>query len=621
MKAALQNAGYLIESERVENSDSMKAALSKHPWDIILSGYNLSHLNALAALNLAREMDQYIPFIIVSGTIGEETAVAATKAGANDCIMKDHLQRLAHAVDRCLRDAAARNESKRAQDLLVKSQALLNNALKMVHLGHWEYDVHNDLFTFNDQFYSIFRTKADMVGGYTMTSADYARRFIFPADIRKVKIESRIAIATKNPNFIKQFKHRMLYSDGSVGILSIRFSIIKDEHGDTIKVYGVMQDITELVQTYESLRENEEKYRSLFNNSLDAILLTKPEGTILDANPAACKMFRYSEDEIKRVGRLGLVDIDDPRLHATLKNRELNGHATAEITMVRSDGTTFPAEIASSIFLDAKGKQKSSMIIRDITDRKKAEEEIRALNAELEERVLRRTAELTMANKELEAFSYSVSHDLRAPLRSIEGFSQIFLNEYGATIPERGCEYLERVRHNALRMGQLIDDMLELSRISRSEIHAQKIDVSALASEIAEELAAENPKRDLRADIEPGMAVVADPQLLRIVLANLLGNAWKFTLKRERAHVSMGTVIDPVHGPAFFVRDNGIGFDNRYRDKLFVAFQRLHSGQEFPGTGIGLANVQRVVRRHGGEVWAEGEVGRGATFYFSVLKK
>jgi len=253
-----------------------------------------------------------------------------------------------------------------------------------------------------------------------------------------------------------------------------------------------------------------------------------------------------------------------------------------------------------------------------VVERKKAEEKIRSLNAELEERVLRRTVELTAANKELEAFSYSVAHDLRAPLRSIEGFSEIFLDEYSSAIPEKGREYLERVKRNALRMGQLIDDILELARIGRSEIHPQKIDVSVLAVEVAEELATENPNRDVRVDIQPGMTVMADPQLLRIVLANLLGNAWKFTLKREHAHVSMGTAEDPVHGPSFFVRDDGIGFDDTYKDKLFVAFQRLHSEQDYPGMGIGLTNVQRVIRRHGGEVWAEGEIGKGATFYFSI---
>ena len=232
-----------------------------------------------------------------------------------------------------------------------------------------------------------------------------------------------------------------------------------------------------------------------------------------------------------------------------------------------------------------------------------------------------RTKELEAANKELAAFSYSVSHDLRAPLRGIEGFTQIFINEYGADIPEKGRGYLERVKKNTIYMDQLINDLLMLSRLSREEVSLENTDISALATETVSGLIMENPGRDIQAKIEPDMNAYCDSHLIRIVLNNLLGNAWKYTSKREHAIVEIGAVSVLPSMLAFFVRDNGVGFDEAYKDRLFGAFQRLHSGKDFPGTGIGLAIVAQIVRRHGGEVWAEGEVEKGATFYFSLPAK
>jgi PAS domain S-box-containing protein len=277
------------------------------------------------------------------------------------------------------------------------------------------------------------------------------------------------------------------------------------------------------------------------------------------------------------------------------------------IVHARDGGETAVSCNATTFYDRERRLQGMFAAARDITERNR-----------LEEQVHRRTVEVEAANKELEAFSYSVSHDLRSPLRSIDGFSQAFLEDYGPLVPPEGREDLERVRRATQRMGQLIDDMLLLSRVTRREMHMEKTDMSALAAEVAGELALGSPQRDVQLTIEPGMTTTGDLQLLHIVLVNLLGNAWKFTSRREHAHVSVGTVRDPEHGPAFFVRDDGAGFDQKYKEKLFVAFQRLHGQDEFPGTGIGLATIQRAVRRHGGDVWAEGEADRGATFYFTI---
>jgi signal transduction histidine kinase len=221
------------------------------------------------------------------------------------------------------------------------------------------------------------------------------------------------------------------------------------------------------------------------------------------------------------------------------------------------------------------------------------------------------------ANKELEAFAYSVSHDLRAPLRAIDGFSQALLEDYAARLDAGGRHYLDRVRANAQRMAQLIDDLLDLSRVSRSALQREAVDLSALAREIVAELRRAQPDRQVEVVIADGLRAVGDGRLLAVALQNLLGNAWKFTARQARARIELGRTNENGHS-AFFVKDDGAGFDMRYVDKLFGAFQRLHSPQEFEGNGIGLATVQRIVRRHGGRVWATGEVGNGATFYFTV---
>ncbi|MEH2396425.1 CHASE3 domain-containing protein [Nostoc sp.] len=253
----------------------------------------------------------------------------------------------------------------------------------------------------------------------------------------------------------------------------------------------------------------------------------------------------------------------------------------------------------------------------EINQRKSAESEILRLNVQLEQRVIERTAQLEATNKEMEAFSYSVSHDLRAPLRSIDGFSQALLEDYADKLDALGQNYLLRVRAATQRMAQLIDDLLNLSRLTRSEMRCEKVDLSALVEAIATELHKTQPERQVEFAIAPGLVTNGDAHLLRIVLENLLGNAWKFTGKHQKARIEFG-LLQQDDTDAYFVRDDGTGFDMAYVDKLFGAFQRLHAMTEFEGTGIGLATVQRIVHRHGGRVWAQSAMEQGATFYFTL---
>jgi light-regulated signal transduction histidine kinase (bacteriophytochrome) len=254
----------------------------------------------------------------------------------------------------------------------------------------------------------------------------------------------------------------------------------------------------------------------------------------------------------------------------------------------------------------------------EIVERRRAQEAVSRLNAELERRVAERTLELQAANAELEAFCSSVAHDLRAPLRGIEGFSAALFEDCRGRLDQHSLGYLERIRKATARMGQLIDDLLALSRVSRAELRRQKVDLTALAWEVVADLRRADPERRAEVIIADGLSASGDLQLLHAALENLLGNAWKYSSKQPQARIEMGCRGEQHGQPVYFVKDNGAGFEMKYAGKLFKPFQRLHSVSEFPGAGVGLATVQRIIRRHGGDIWAESGVGQGATFYFTL---
>jgi light-regulated signal transduction histidine kinase (bacteriophytochrome) len=279
-----------------------------------------------------------------------------------------------------------------------------------------------------------------------------------------------------------------------------------------------------------------------------------------------------------------------------------------EIPILHRDGTVRVVLWNSAAIYAPDGKTAVATIAQgqDITDRKNAEEELKRSNIELE-----------ASNKELEAFSYSVSHDLRAPLRSMEGFSSALIEDYADKLGEQGKQYLKYVQESSDLMGHLIDDLLKLSRVTRSEMNYEMVNLSEMAQKITTELEKNEADRKVKLDISPDITAYGDRNLLRLALENLLGNAWKFSSKSDSPRIEMGITSHKAK-QVYFIRDNGVGFDMAYADKLFKPFQRLHKASEFTGTGIGLATVQRIIRRHGGEIWAESKVAEGATFYFTL---
>ncbi len=375
------------------------------------------------------------------------------------------------------------------------------------------------------------------------------------------------------------------------------------------------------LRTRTAHRESEERFRLLVGSVQDhAIMMLDHSGRIISWNTGAERIKGYKAEEI--VGQHFSLfytpeDIQADKPETALRVTESQGRYEDEGWRLRKDGSRFWASVSITAIRDEAGHSKGfATVARDLTERKQAQDKIIRLNNELEQRVIERTAQLEAANKELEAFSYSVSHDLRAPLRSIDGFSQALLEDYADKLEAEGKDFLQRVRASTQRMGELIDDMLNLSRVTRAEMRREPVDMTGMAQALAADLQKSAPDREVEFVIADGLTAQGDARLLRIVLDNLLGNAWKYTSKHPHARIEFGFAQNNGHS-AYFVRDDGAGFDMVYADKLFGVFQRLHRQTEFSGTGVGLATVQRIMHRHGGRVWAEGELEKGATFYFT----
>jgi PAS domain S-box-containing protein len=426
---------------------------------------------------------------------------------------------------------------------------------------------------------------------------------------------------------LRDYELDIVHSSGEVRTLLASLEL----HLEQDYLEGSATDITERKRAEKALLESARRQSALIESMQDGLGVVDIDGVLLDVNPALCAMTGFSREELVGTGaphpfwppeEFKAIDgVFRPALRGETKE--------AELTFMRKSSERFPVAVSPAVVRDSEGRVEMMFAtMKDVTERKHAETEVRRLNAELEQRVFDRTAQLEAANKELEAFTYSVSHDLRAPLRHISGFSSLLSERVEGSLDEKSRHYVDTIATSVAKMGVLIDDLLQFSRSGRTEVQVTNVDMEQALSEVLEPLRLETADRDIEWSIGPLPRVVGDHGLLRQVWSNLVGNAVKFSRDKPTARIEIGVMDRDGESPngapiedVFYVRDNGAGFDMQYADKLFGVFQRLHSSTEFEGTGIGLANVQRIVHRLGGRVWAEAELDNGATFYFALPRR
>ena len=528
-------------------------------------------------------------------------------------------------------------ERKKTEQALKKSEERLDLAMAVKNEGIWDWNLLTNETYFDKRYYTMAGYKPNEFPHSFNSWAE----LVHVEDLPKAQQAIDAYLKGKSDRFDIEFRFKK--KDGQWMWINGKGKVYeRDETGKPVRIIGTHTDITDRRQAEEALKEREEKYHTLFlllrmmSDTMPDMLWAKDlDKKYIFANEAICKKLLLAKDTEEPVGKNDLffaerernTHPDNPEWH-TFGQLCMDSDAVTLKEMKSMKFDEYGNVKGQFLYLDVHKaplfNNKGELIgvvgsARDITDQKQAEAEILRLNEELEERVMERTTQLEAVNKELESFAYSVSHDFRAPLRALDGFSASLIEKYSDQLDEQGLHYLNRIRNAAIYMSNLVDDLLKLSRVTRTEIKNEWTDLSQLAIETLRAMQENEPDRKTEISVIPGLSAKGDPHLLQVLLNNLLGNAWKFSSQEKQAKIEVSrTVINGEN--VFFVRDNGVGFNMAYSDKLFGAFQRLHGVNEFPGTGIGLATVQRIINRHGGRIWAESEVGKGATFYFTLTQ-
>lgn len=503
-------------------------------------------------------------------------------------------------------------ERKQAENELRQNERKLKLAMDMAKLAYWEYNVSSDLFTFDDRFYKLYGTTADHEGGLQMSSEEYAQKFLPPEESYMVREELTKALETDDPDFFGQVEHTIMMADGEKRFIIVRYGIIKDAEGRTIKTYGANQDITELKMAEKELRESELKYRTLFNSSPDSTILVGTDGNLMDVNLAAQEVAGLSKENLagKHFTELNLLLDEEMPLHIKKVSQILEGKSLKpyESRFIDRSGKVRYVET----YLKALKKDDEifafNVIAHDITERKKAEEKLKEIIDELER-----------SNYELQQFAYITSHDLQEPLRTIASFTQLLERRYRGQLDSDADEFIEFIVDAAVRMKEMIQGLLEYSRVGTQKVEFKEVNMNVELGQALSNLHALITKNRAEITHDPLPDVMADSDQMVRVFQNLISNAIKFRKPGEPTKIHISCQIDKGNNEYMFsVADNGIGIEKEYKDKIFEVFKRLHAMGKYEGTGIGLSVVKRIIEQYDGRIWVESELGRGSTFYFTL---
>jgi PAS domain S-box-containing protein len=524
----------------------------------------------------------------------------------------DQLQRSKRQANKALAMAESANE--KTSQLYQK----LKEAQRLASVGNWAWDIQSDTHIWSEEVYHIYGRDPALPPA------------IYPEVQKYFTPESWAALSAAVE---KSLSEGVPYEcdaevvrppDCSRRWIAARGEATRDADGKIVNLHGTVQDITERKRVEQALRESEERLAVIINSAMDGVISVDEQQRICLFNPAAGQMFGLSTAEAigqplsrlipERFHHAHEGHIRD-FAHTGMTARRMGG--LGEISGMRINGEEFPIEASISQSTIA-GSKLFTVILRDITERKRAEDEISRLNVDLEQRVAERTAELTAANRELDTFAYAVAHDLRAPLRAMSGFSQALREDYGDQLQGEAMVFLEQIGLASRKMSDLIDGLLTLSRSTRGGLQYDSVDISSLSKRLLVELTQSDPERQVTVEVGAGLQARGDARMIEVMMRNLLGNAWKYTARAAEPSIRI-YAEERDNTRVFCVADNGAGFDMAHANRLFKPFQRLHRQEEFPGIGIGLATVQRIVNRHGGTIEAQGEPGKGATFCFTLL--